>query len=130
MRKLLSIIAVCLLAGAARAATYSLPVTFSGYTKTETLTNFPALVKFTNSISGFAYSQFASTNGYDLRFTNSAGTTELNYEIESWNTNGESCVWVQVPLLTNGFTRAPTPMLWAANHPAGISSTNRAGSLL
>ena len=102
MRKLLSIIAVCLLAGAARAATYSLPVTFSGYTKTETLTNFPALVKFTNSISGFAYSQFASTNGYDLRFTNSAGTTELNYEIESWNTNGESCVWVQVPLLTNG----------------------------
>ena len=72
-------------------------VSFSGYNRSETLTNFPALVVLSTNISGFSYRQFASTNGYDLCFSPSDGSTNLNYEIEKWNTNGNSCVWVQVP---------------------------------
>jgi hypothetical protein len=78
-----------------------MPIQFTGYTRTETLTNFPALVTFTNGmVSGFSYADFLSTNA-DLRFTDATQTNELNYEIEKWATNGSSFVWVQVPLLAN-----------------------------
>jgi hypothetical protein len=49
--------------------------------------------------SGFAYNQFGSGSN-DLAFTaDAAGLTNLNYEIDTWNTNGLSYVWVQVPTL-------------------------------
>ena len=80
---------------------YRMRVAFPGYNGTEVLTNFPALVILNASLPGFSYSQFASTNGYDLRFAASDGTTELNYEVERWATNGNSCVWVQAPRLSN-----------------------------
>jgi hypothetical protein len=72
-------------------------ITFNGYGKAETLTNFPALVRLGTNVGGFAYSQFASTNGFDLRFADSTQTNELNYEVERWNTGGISYVWVQIP---------------------------------
>ena len=77
--------------------------TFTGYTNAETLTNFPVLVIFGNNLAtnGFSYSQMASSNAWDLLFMNSDGTQLLNYEIEQWNTNGNSYVWVQVPFLTS-----------------------------
>ena len=76
-------------------------ITFGGYARSETLTNFPALVVFgTNTMAdNFDYSQFASPNGWDLRFSNAVQTAGLNYEIARWTTNGNSSVWVQVPLL-------------------------------
>ena len=78
-------------------------ILFTGYTGgRQTLTNFPALIVFSNNIynSGFDYRTILSTNGYDLRFgTSETDTNSLNYEIESWHTNGASYVWVQVPLL-------------------------------
>ncbi len=83
---------------------YTMQITFSGYTRAETLTNFPVLLVFGNNINGssFSYGQMASTNGWDLRFAaNSNETTLLNYEIERWNISGSSYVWVQVPALTN-----------------------------
>jgi hypothetical protein len=89
-------------------------ITFGGYTnRSEVLTNFPVLVVFSNNInnSGFHYGYFATTNGYDLRFGTDSKppTTGLNYEIESWNPNGASYVWVQVPTVpTNG-----TGAIWA-----------------
>ncbi len=90
-------------------------ITFGGYTnRSEVLTNFPVLVVLSNNVGGsssFNYNNFATTSGYDLRFaTNSTPTTNsLNYEIESWNTNGASYVWVQVPTIpTNG-----TGAIWA-----------------
>ena len=59
---------------------YRRKITFSGYDKDGTLTNFPALVVFTNEVgSDSIYSGFLSTNGYDLRFWNSNLTQELNY---------------------------------------------------
>lgn len=107
MKRILVIVSFSLLLLAYRASAVSATgctITFSGYTKSETLTNFPALVRLTNSISGFAYSQFASTNGWDLRFKDATQSTNLNYEIESWNTGGLSYVWVQIPALTNNTT--------------------------
>ena len=79
---------------------YGLGITFSGYGKAETLTNFPALVILGSNLNGFAYSQFGSGSNADLRFADATQTNELNYEIDQWNTNGLSYVWVQVPQLT------------------------------
>jgi len=91
---------------------------FPGYNRPEPLTNFPALVVFGPSLlsNGFAYEQFASTNGWDLLFLDATFTQELNYEIESWNPSGNSYVWVQVPQLTTNTS------IWA-----GWGDTNRAG---
>ncbi|MDD5523472.1 MAG: DUF2341 domain-containing protein [Kiritimatiellae bacterium] len=86
---------------------YKLKVQFGGYDKDETLTNFPALVVFAEGSNGFSYSQCSSTNGGDLRFVNSNETAILNHEIDKWDTNGSSYVWVQVPeLISNGWVWA------------------------
>ena len=80
------------------------PITFSGYNRAETLTNFPALVVLGTNIFNFAYNQFQSGSN-DLAFTADAtGLTNLYYEIDKWNTNGLSYVWVQVPLLASNTT--------------------------
>jgi parallel beta-helix repeat protein len=86
---------------------YSMKIRFAGYGAGETLTNFPALVvlnqarncNYGPTPTNLNYGQFASPNGYDLRFTDT-DTNLLTYEPENWNTNGDSYVWVQVPLLT------------------------------
>ena len=78
---------------------HSMEITFSGYTRSTPLTNFPALVKLDPRTAGFSYGEFASADGADLRFTDSDGVTVINYEVEEWNTNGISSVWVQVPKL-------------------------------
>jgi autotransporter-associated beta strand protein len=78
---------------------FKMKIEFPGYDGTETLTNFPALVVFNEALSNFHYGAFASLEGGDLRFTSSDGTNVLNYEVETWTTNGDSVVWVQVPEL-------------------------------
>ncbi|MEM7393408.1 MAG: DUF2341 domain-containing protein, partial [Verrucomicrobiota bacterium] len=78
-------------------------IQFCGYDRNETLTNFPALIVLGTNVPGFAYSQL-NTNATDLRFTASDRATELNYDIESWDTNGLSYVWVQVPALVDAST--------------------------
>ncbi len=85
---------------------HSMTNSFASYTNTSALTNFPVLVVFGTNVPGFSYSQVASPNGWDLVFLNSDGTP-LNYEIDTWNTNGSSSVWVQVPLLrSNAYFQA------------------------
>ncbi len=76
-------------------------ITFSGYTNTESLLDFPVLVRLSTNIPGFHYSQFASPgDGADLRFA-AANGRELPYQIDTWNPAGESLCWVQVPSLTS-----------------------------
>jgi len=77
------------------------PFTFTGYTAGETLTNFPALIVLGGRLNGFSYSQFTSADGSDLRFTDDTGAL-LDHEIETWNTGGDSHVWVRIPKLTSG----------------------------
>lgn len=89
--------------------THSLRVTFSGYDRPETLTNFPALVLLGNNIEGFAYSQFAdAARGGDLRFLDGDLARELSYEIDEWDPSGLSLVWVKVPEIAG-----PKNSIWA-----------------
>lgn len=81
---------------------YKMQVSFSGYEKSGSLADFPALVVLSTGLTDFAYDDFDSpSDGADLRFTDSTETNEINYEIEDWDTNGESFVWVQVPSLSS-----------------------------
>lgn len=82
---------------------YRMEICADHYTRTETLTNFPLRIRFDrDDLTGFSYAQFASPTGGDLRFTAADGTTVLAHEIESWDPDGDSYVWVQVPRLTSG----------------------------
>ena len=84
---------------------YRSTIQFSGYNKGETLNNFPVLVVLsTANISGFDYSQFLSGSNADLRFTDSTGLIDLNYEVEKWDSSGNSYVWVKVPALVDATT--------------------------
>jgi autotransporter-associated beta strand protein len=89
-------------AGTMSAWSHSTRIAFPGYTASETLTNFPMLVRLDSTqVPGFSYAQMAFSNGADLRFTDASGV-ELSYEIEQWNPAGTSLVWVKVPALSKG----------------------------
>jgi len=75
-------------------------VAFEAYHGGQPLVNFPALVNLGTNLRQFSYSQFASPVGGDLRFTDAYGFSLIPYEIDEWNTNGTSSVWVRVPQLT------------------------------
>ena len=66
----------------------------------ETLTDFPILVRISEgSVPGFLYSRAGAT-GRDIAFTSADGTKRYPHEVDVWNTAGESLVWVRVPSLT------------------------------
>ena len=78
---------------------YTLDLTFCGYQGSTPLTNFPVLIALGDHIPGFSYSMFADPlGGGDLRFV-SDDNLELPYEIDRWDTNGISHVWVKMPVL-------------------------------
>ncbi len=74
-------------------------IKFAGYTGTETLTDFPALIRVSKAINDFKYDECKVANGGDLRFSDANGVL-LQSEVERWNPAGESLVWVKVPSLT------------------------------
>ena len=77
-------------------------VSFPGVADGATLTDFPVLVKISEAgISGFRYADCAKEGGADLRFADENGTL-LPCEVEDWNPEGESLVWVKVPTLAAG----------------------------
>ncbi len=86
----------------------AVPVTFSGYDRSETLTNFPALLVLgPHFINGASVYDLLSdpAHGRDLRFaTNTTDSAWLSYEIEQWDPAGDSYVWVRVPRLRAGTT--------------------------
>ena len=86
----------------------SMSITFSGCKPPGggALTNFPALVVFSNTTAGagFSYNDFLSPPYGDLRFSAADKATPLDFEVESWNTNGPSPVWVRAPELTSTLT--------------------------
>ena len=76
-------------------------ITVSGYTGASTLENFPVLVRISPTrISGFSYADCAA-DGADVAFTDAQDNT-LPREIDTWDTTGESLVWVRVPSLVSG----------------------------
>ncbi len=98
---------------------HRLTFTVSGYDGTETLANFPVLVRLSTTMtkdgtvaSGFSYADFAP-GGADVRFVLGNGTAAgslLIHEIDTWDATGESTVWVSLPSVANGTTFT---MLWS-----------------
>ena len=74
----------------------SLNISFPGYAGATTLTDFPVLVKFSAELNNFKYSDCKVANGGDLRFSLPDGTL-LQSEVDTWDPNGTSLVWVKVP---------------------------------
>ena len=61
------------------------------------LTNFPTLISFTNS----DLTKTTESDGADIVFTASDGTTELAYEIERFDSStGEIIAWVNIPTVS------------------------------
>ncbi len=94
-------------------------INIDGYAGGETLTNFPVLLRLSETIPEFDYDSFSVAGGGDLLFTDGTQTIPLNHEIESWDTGGESCVWAKVPELPAGGTH-----IWAfwGNANAGANT--------
>ena len=64
-----------------------------------TLQDFPVLVKISEeNVIGFDYDDCLRPNGGDLRFADADGNL-LASEVDVWNVNGTSLVWVKVPSL-------------------------------
>ena len=78
----------------------SFDITFPGYTGSETLTNFPVLVRLSAAHNEFKYAKCREANGGDVRFFDADGVTVLPSEVDTWDPNGVSLVWVRVPRLT------------------------------
>jgi endoglucanase len=68
---------------------------FSGYEGKEVLKDFPALVKLPGGLTGFDYKD-AAPNGSDIAFYGEDGK-KLSHEIDSWDVDGDSYIWVKVP---------------------------------
>lgn len=77
---------------------YTFTIKFSGYAGSTTLENFPVLIRLSPARNAFDYSKCKVGNGGDLRFADSDGNL-LSSEVDTWNVNGESLVWVKVPSL-------------------------------
>ena len=105
------------------------PISLSAATQAalggETLSGFPVLVRLSTAISGFSYADIAADRS-DIAFGTDDGfsITPYPFEIDVWDPNGTSLVWVRVPSLSaatsfnlyygNGVSVANTPSdTWA-----------------
>lgn len=52
------------------------------------------MVKLNSSRINYSHIQ---TGGTDIRFYDADNQTELPFEIDTWNTSGDSIIWVKVP---------------------------------
>lgn len=66
------------------------------------LADFPLLVRLGSGIQGFDYADFRQ-NGADILVTDTEDRP-LPHELENWDTNGVSRLWVQVPSAAEGTT--------------------------
>ena len=75
----------------------AVPFTTSGYRGAAPLANFPVLVRLSTAIEGFDYADVGT--GTNLLFKDAAGTV-LPHEVDTWDPDGTSLVWVRVPSVT------------------------------
>ena len=111
---------VCFAPSAGAAPQYAATLSVPGYTGTETLENFPVLVRLSEAIPGFRYADCAA-DGSDLSFADASGNA-LDYEIDTWDPAGTSLVWVRLPSLAPGGATSFT-MGWCDDAPAAASAT-------
>ena len=114
-----SVAAICIASACSAAAAdsltmadfgHSVKLMVDGYTGSETLADFPVLVRLAEydestgkGIEGFRYSDLTNGKGNDIAFFDALGN-HLASEIEtnSWTTSGESTIWVLLPKMKRG----------------------------
>jgi len=94
------------------------------------LQDVPVLVELTPGL--IDYNDFKS-GGADIRFTDSDGNTELDYEIELWNPGGTSIIWVKIPSIAASETSHSIWMYYGnsnanpGENPSGVWDDNFVG---
>jgi len=73
---------------------YRQKLTFDNSGQSESLVNFPVLVKLDSTNIDYGKTR---DSGQDIRFVDSNDSTVLSHEIEKWDETGDSWVWVNVP---------------------------------
>jgi hypothetical protein len=88
----------------------------NNFANSDNLVDFPVLIKLNSG--NIDYAQTAA-GGADLRFF-SANGSPLSYQIESWNTAGDSYIWVKVPQISANSSADSIWMYYGnAGAPAG-----------
>lgn len=67
------------------------------------LTEFPVLVRLSESLNGFHFNDVYEDDHADIMFVDEAGN-ELPYEIEAWDPNGTALIWVRLAKLKKNAT--------------------------
>ncbi len=82
------------------------------------LINFPVLIILNSTIGA------KCDEGRSIRFYDPSNTTEYSYEIETWNSTGDSYVWVKLPSLSS---TSDTIMYLYYNNSGAIDGQNKHG---
>lgn len=88
-----------------------LTMTATGYDGAGALANFPVLVRLSSAIDGFDASSVRSPA--EIRFADANGNL-IPHEIDTWDPDGESTIWVSVPSLSG--TDTSFTMCWSPAH--------------
>jgi len=98
-------------------------LTFDNSASAIDLSDFPALVKIDGLKIDYADTE---AGGIDVRFIDADGSTELDYEIESWNPAGASYLWVRVPTID---ALSTTDQIWMYYGNAAASGAQDASGV-
>ena len=91
-----------------------------GYSESETLHDFPVLARLgPSTVPGFSY---AACNPNTMRFYLADGTV-LAHEVDTWNPEGTSLVWVRFPNLEIG---AAAYLGWDPEEPSALPAVSSA----
>ncbi|MCL5775042.1 MAG: DUF2341 domain-containing protein, partial [Patescibacteria group bacterium] len=104
---------------------YRRKVTFNNASSSRDLVDFPVAVNLSTSTGNIDYSKTKS-DGSDLRFVASDGSTQLPYEIEKWDQTATSTVWVKVPVIQASST---ANYIWMYYGNAAAASGQQATSV-
>lgn len=97
-------------------------ISFDNSVQNETLSNMPVGIRLTPERLDYAA---VGTDGQDLRFVDADGTTLLAHEIELWQLDATSTVWLRVPAID---AQSSTDHVWLYYGNAGATDQqNRAG---
>ena len=88
-----------------------LTMTATGYDGADELTNFPVLVRLSSAVDGFDASSVRDPA--EIRFEDADGRL-IPHEIDTWDPDGESTIWVSVPTLSG--TNTSFTMCWSPAH--------------
>ncbi len=100
---------------------YRKKITFSNGSSTTDLTNFPVAIVLTSANIDYSKTQ---NSGQDIRFTDSNGTTTIQYEIEKWNESGTSTVWIKVPQINGTSTSDYVYMYYGSSTAVSTASSS------